>query len=139
MQIKEVMTSTVEFIHPDITLSDAAGRMRNLNVGALPVGENDRLVGMLTDRDIAVRAVAEGRDPKNTKVRDTMTSDVVYCFENQDLSEAAKIMADKHVRRLVVLNKDKRLTGICSLGDLAVSGDQKLSGDVLRKISTAAA
>lgn len=139
MQIKEVMTSNVEFIHPDITLSDAAGRMRNLNVGALPVGENDRLVGMLTDRDIAVRAVADGRDPKNTRVRDTMTSDVVYCFEDQDLSEAAKIMANKHVRRLVVLNKDKRLTGICSLGDLAVSGDQKLSGDVLRKISTAAA
>lgn len=139
MQIKEVMTRNVEFIHPDITLSDAAGRMRNLNVGALPVGENDRLVGMLTDRDIAVRAVAEGRDPKNTKVRDTMTSDVVYCFENQDLSEAAKIMADKHVRRLVVLNKEKRLTGICSIGDLAVSGDQKLSGDVLRKVSTAAA
>lgn len=139
MQIKEVMTRNVEFIHPDITLSDAAGRMRKLNVGALPVGENDRLVGMLTDRDIAVRAVADGRDPKNTKVRDTMTSDVVYCFEDQDVAEAGKIMQDKQVRRLVVLNRDKRLSGICSLGDLAANtSDQKLSGDVLRKVATSA-
>lgn len=136
MQVKEIMTTNVEYINPDIALIDAAKRMKNLDIGVLPVGENDRLVGMLTDRDIAVRAVAEGRDPNNTKVRNAMTSDLVYCYEDQDISEAGKMMKDNQIRRLVVLNRDKRLVGICSLGDLAVeSGDQNLIGDVLQNVS----
>jgi len=139
MQVKEIMSKNAEYIHPDITLRDAAGKMKELDCGALPIGENDRLVGMLTDRDIAVRAVAEGRNPTSTKVRDAMTEDMVYCFEDQDISEAAQMMKEKQIRRLVVLNRDKRLVGICSLGDLAIeSDDQKLSGEVLEGVSASA-
>jgi CBS domain-containing protein len=91
---------------------------------------------MLTDRDIAVRAVAEGRDPKTARVRDAMTPEVVYCFEDQDIQEAARLMKDKQIRRLVVLDRDKRLAGILSLGDLAVdTGDEKLAGETLERVS----
>ena len=137
MQVKDIMTRNVECTHPDIILQDAAQRMRDLDVGPLPVcGENDRLVGMLTDRDIAIRAVAEGRDPRTTPVRDAMTLEVVYCFENQDVAEAAKLMEDKQLRRLVVLNDQKRLTGILSLGDLAVRNrDEQLSAEALEGVS----
>ena len=104
--------------------------------GPLPVCDNDRLAGLITDRDIAVRAVAEGCDPRTTTVKDVMTPDVVYCFEDQDVQEAAQLMREHQVRRLVVLNRDKRLVGIVSLGDLAVeTGDEKLSGRTLEHVS----
>jgi CBS domain-containing protein len=111
--------------------------MRDMDIGPLPVcGDNDRLVGMLTDRDITVRAVAEGQDPRTAKVRDAMTPDIVYCFEDQDVSEAAQLMKDQQIRRLVVLNRDKRLVGIVSLGDLAVeTGDERLAGNTLEAVS----
>jgi CBS domain-containing protein len=106
----------------------------------LPVCDRDRLVGMLTDRDIAVRAVAEGYDPWTDHVKDAMTPDIVYCFEDQDVKEAAQLMKEKQIRRLVVLNRDKRLVGIVSLGDLAVdTGDEKLAGETLEQISEPAA
>src|SRR5262245_27370279 len=97
---------------------------------------NDRLVGMLTDRDIVVRAVAEGSDPRTTRVGDATTPDILYCFEDQDVREAARLMRENHVRRVVVLNRDKRLVGIVSLGDLAVeSGEEGLAGRTLQKVS----
>src|SRR3954454_21482891 len=116
MKVSEMMTRGAECTRPDVTVQKAAERMKALDVGSLPVcGDNDRLVGMLTDRDITVRAVAEGQDPKTARVQDVMTPDVLYCFEDQDVSEAVRLMEENQVRRLVVLNRDKRLVGIVSL------------------------
>jgi CBS domain-containing protein len=137
MQLKDVMTPNPECIRPDATLQEAACKMRDLDVGPLPVrGDDDRLAGMITDRDIAVRAVAEGKDPKTTPVREVMTEDVVFGFEDQDVADAARVMEQKQIRRLVVLNRDKRLVGIVSLGDLAVeTGARPTAGEVLREVS----
>jgi CBS domain-containing protein len=132
MVLREIMTTRVEVVHPDATLKEAAQKMKALDVGPIPVCDGDRLQGMLTDRDITVRATAEGRDPNTTKVREVMTPDVVYCFEDQDVREAADIMEEKQIRRLVVLNRDKRLVGIVSLGDLATqTGDAELESEEL--------
>jgi CBS domain-containing protein len=110
--------------------------MKDLDVGALPVCDNERLVGLLTDRDITVRAVTEGYDTMTTIVQDVMTPDVLYCFEDQDVQGAAQLMREHQVRRLVVFNRDKRLVGIVSLGDLAVeTGDEKLAGKALEQVS----
>ena len=107
--------------------------MAGLDAGVLPVGEKDHLVGMITDRDIAIRGIGQGKGP-DAKVRDVMTEDVKYCFEDQDLKEVTRNMADIQVRRLPVLNRDKRL-GILSLGDIAISADGKDAGKALRGIS----
>jgi CBS domain-containing protein len=132
MVLREIMTTHVEVVHPEATLKEAAQKMKALDVGPIPVCDGDRLQGMLTDRDITVRATAEGRDPNTTKVREVMTPDVVYCFEDQDVREAADIMEEKQIRRLVVLNRDKRLVGIVSLGDLATqTGDAELESEEL--------
>ena len=122
MKVGEVMTRGVELANPDDTIQKAAARMTELDTGVLPVGEGDRLVGMLTDRDIAVRAVAQGRGP-DTKVREAMTPDVRYCFEDDDLDDAVRSMGEQKVRRLPVLGRDKRLVGIVSLGDVALYAD----------------
>jgi CBS domain-containing protein len=136
MQVKEVMSRGVECVSPDATLQEAARKMKDLDVGPLPICDNDRLAGMVTDRDITVRAVAEGKDPRNTRVRDVMTPGINYCFEDDDVAHAAQQMKDKQIRRLVVLNRDKRLVGIVSLGDLAVeAGDGHLAGDTLERVS----
>jgi len=118
MKIKDVMTAEVRTAAPDDTIQAAAEMMRQADSGVLPVGENDRLVGMITDRDIAVRAVAEGRGP-NTSVRDVMSPEVKYCFEDDDLDSVANNMANLKVRRLPVVNADKRLVGMVSLGDFS--------------------
>jgi len=118
MKISDVMSKDVRLTSPDESIREAARMMAEQDVGALPVGENDRLVGVITDRDIAIRAIAHGRGP-DAKVRDVMSPDVKYCFDDEDLSEVSQNMADIQVRRLPVLNHDKRLVGIVSLGDLA--------------------
>jgi CBS domain-containing protein len=137
MQLKDIMTPKPECTRPDATLQEAASRMRDLDVGPLPVcGENDRLVGMITDRDIAIRAVAEGKDPKTATVREAMSEDIVYGFEDQDVGDAARVMEQKQIRRLVVLDRDKRLVGIVSLGDIAVeAGDREKAGEILQEVS----
>jgi CBS domain-containing protein len=136
MQLKDIMTPNPECIAPGATLQQAARRMRDLDVGSLPVCDNDRLAGMITDRDITVRAIAEGNDPKTTRVREAMSEEIIYGFEDQDVEEAARLMEDKQIRRLAVLNRDKRLVGLVSLGDLAVeSGDRAKAGEVLREVS----
>lgn len=140
MRLNEIMTRDVEVIHPEATVAQAAAKMRELNVGPLPVCDGRRLVGMLTDRDITVRATAKGHDPEHTKVRDVMTPDVVYCFEDDSVEDAAQIMEEKQIRRLVVLNRDKDLVGIVSLGDVAVhTGDEELAGETLEAVSQPAA
>ena len=136
MQVKEVMTRGVECVSPDATLQEAAHKMKDLDVGPLPVCDADRLAGMLTDRDIVVRAVAEGRDPRSARVREAMSEGIDYCFEDDDLEQAARLMRQRQVRRLVVLNRDKRLVGIVSLGDLAVdTRDEELAGATLEAVS----
>jgi CBS domain-containing protein len=120
MRVSEVMTRHVELIGPDESIQKAAQCMCDMDVGVLPVSENDRLVGMVTDRDIAVRAVALGKGV-NTPVREVMSTDVRYCFEDELISDVADNMADQQVRRLPVLNRHKRLVGILTIGDLAVS------------------
>src|SRR5688572_12331812 len=132
MQLKDIMTPKPDCIRPDDTLQEAARRMRDLDVGPLPVcGDDDRLAGMITDRDITIRAVAEGKDPTTTRVREAMTEEIIYGFEDQDVQEAARTMQERQVRRLLVMNRDKRLVGIVSLGDLATeSGDTRKSGEV---------
>jgi CBS domain-containing protein len=136
MQIREVMTREVEAVRPDLTLKEAAQLMRALEVGALPVSTGDRLVGMLTDRDLTVRAVAEGHDPARTQVCSVMTPELVSCFEDQDVTEAARVMEERQLRRLPVLNRNQQLVGIISLDDLATgTGDPELAGEVLRQVS----
>jgi CBS domain-containing protein len=136
MRVSEVMTRGAECTSPDSTLQAVAERMKWLDVGSLPVCDNDRLVGMITDRDITVRSVSDGHDPQKDHVRDAMTLGVRYCFEDQDVTEAARLMRDKQIRRLPVLNRNKRLVGIVSLGDLALeTSDEQLAGRALEGIS----
>ena len=134
MKVRDLMTPDVAMINSDQTVQKAARLMAELDVGILPVGEGDRLVGMISDRDIAVRSLAEGKGP-NTKVRDVMTPHVKYCFVDQDIEEIATNMADIQVRRLPVLNRDKRLVGILSLCDIAVSNDPDQAIEALSGIS----
>lgn len=136
MQVKDVMTRGAECIQPDSPLDKAAERMKDLDVGSLPVSGDGRLVGMITDRDITVRATSLSLDPATTHVADVMTPGVAFCFEDQDVTEAAAIMKEKQIRRLPVLDRNKQLVGIVSLGDLAVqSGDDALSGETLERVS----
>ncbi|MGH6898088.1 MAG: CBS domain-containing protein [Geminicoccaceae bacterium] len=121
MQLREIMTTAVQLTDPAMMLKDAAALMRDGDFGLLPVGENDRLVGTITDRDIAIRAVAAGKDPSATTVREAMSEGIRYCFEDQTVEEAAELMSDAQIRRLPVLNRDKRLVGIVALGDLATN------------------
>jgi CBS domain-containing protein len=134
------MTGDLQDIAANATLMQAAAKMKSLNVGAIPVCENDRVIGMITDRDITVRAVAEGRDPRKTTVGDTMTRDVCFCYADDSLESAAKLMEEKQIRRLPVFDRAGRAIGIVSLGDLAVRNrDERLSGEVLERVSEPAA
>jgi CBS domain-containing protein len=136
MQLKDVMTPGVEVIAPEASIYEAAEKMSHRDVGPLPVCDGDRLIGMLTDRDITVRAVAAGRDPLTTKVREVMTPDVVYGFDDQDIQDAARLMAQYQIRRLPVLNRNKQLVGMVALGDLAVHpGTRPVTAEVLEQVS----
>jgi CBS domain-containing protein len=136
MKIRDVMTRSVELVNPDTSLQEAARKMRETDTGFLPVGENDRLVGTLTDRDITIRAVAEGSDPKSAKVRDAMSEELVYVLEDAETAEAADLMAQRQIRRLPVLNQDKRLVGVVSLGDLATrTPDDDVVGQTVQDVS----
>jgi CBS domain-containing protein len=134
MRVSEAMTRDVRVARPDQTIQDAAKMMSDVDAGVLPVGENDQLVGMITDRDIAIRGIAQGKGP-DTPVREVMTADVKYCFEDEDTDQVARNMADQQVRRLPVVNRDKRLVGILSLGDLAVMQGGQRAGEALAGIS----
>ena len=136
MTISEIMTADAQCIDPDTTLTDAAKRLRDLDVGALPVCENDRVVGMITDRDLAVRGMAEECSPDMTTVRDIMTSGIVYAYDDQDVEAAAQIMERRQIRRLPIMNRSKRLVGIVSLGDIAEEcAEPALCGRALKGIS----
>ena len=121
MLAKELMTKNVEVGNPDMTLVEAARKMKEGDFGMLPIGENDRLVGTITDRDITVRGVADGKDVNECKVREVMSQGIHYCFEDQDLDDISQKFSNQQIRRVPVLNRDKRLVGILSLGDLSQS------------------
>ncbi len=129
------MTHRAETIAPGETLQNAARRMRELGIGALPVCERDRLVGMLTDRDIVVRATAEGLDPARATVLVAMTPQVIYCFDDEDIYAAARLMEERAVRRLMVLDSAKRLVGLISVDDLAMVS-QAAAADVIERSRT---
>lgn len=134
--VQEIMTRNVEVVRPDAPVREAAEKMRSLDVGSLPVCDGERLVGMVTDRDITIRATADGRDPVKTAVSDVMTPDIVYCFEDQNVTEVAELMENRQIRRLPIISREKRLVGIVSLGDLAVdTGKKKMAGRTLTEIS----
>ena len=132
---REIMSSDVSCVREEDTLLDAAKQMAARSVGALPVcGKDDHLLGMITDRDIAVRAVAEGKSP-DTKVADVMSREVLYCFEDQNVEDVSRNMGEEKVRRMPVVNRDKRLVGIISFGDLARSEQADTAGEVIAEIS----
>jgi CBS domain-containing protein len=132
MLVRDVMTPHAETVGPEDTVQEAALKMRNLNVGALPVVTGERLLGMITDRDIAVRAAALGKDPVHTHVREAMTPQAVWCFEDQDTVEAAHVMEAMAVRRLMVLDRQDHLVGMLSVDDLAaVARQERLAGEVI--------
>jgi CBS domain-containing protein len=134
MKVKDAMTSEVRVVSPEQKIRDAARLMAELDVGALPVAENDRLVGMITDRDIAVRAVAEGLPP-DTPISEIMSREVLYCFEDQRLDDVTRNMGQVQVRRLPVVNRDKRLVGIVSFADLARSEQPTTVGRAVSHVS----
>ena len=136
MQVKEIMTCDVETVDSDIMIVQAANLMKQLDIGSLPVWKEERLIGMVTDRDIAVRAVAEGKDPTETCVKDIMTPQVYYCFEDDDIHEAASLMEEKSIHRLLVLSEDNQPVGFLTLADFAVKcRDERLAWEILEKLS----
>lgn len=136
MRALDVMTKKPEYFSPDTTLKSAALTMYKHDYGFIPVGENDKLIGTVTDRDIIIRAVAKGKSPEETTLRDVMSKGIHYCFEDDDLQTVVNKMKKLQVRRLAVLNKNKRLTGVISLGDIATKGkDHKLSGELTKAVS----
>jgi CBS domain-containing protein len=140
MELRDIMTRNVEIVSPDTTLKEAANKMKVLDVGLIPVCDGNRLQGILTDRDITIRATADGRDPNKTKVADVMSTDIAYCLEDQEVEDAVSLMEVRQIRRLPVLNRDKCLIGIVSLGDIAVHvGDRDMAGETLQEISQPAA
>jgi len=137
MKLRDIMTRSVKTIMPDATITEAAKLMNDLDVGDLPVCANDKVAGIITDRDIVIRLIAAGKNPNECKVSEAMTSPVEYCFSEDDIESAAKLMANKQIRRLLIIDKNsKKLVGIVSLGDLAVYAKNKaVSTETLEKVS----
>lgn len=134
MKVSEVMSKDVLLANPDQSISEAASMMAECDAGALPVGDNDRLVGVITDRDIAIRAVAQ-RKSSETPVREIMSKQVLYCYEDEETDHVAKNMGKNKVRRLPVLNREKRLVGIVSIGDLSQNVKPRTAGEAIADIS----
>ena len=134
MRVSDAMTREVRLCTPGQSIRDVAKVMAEIDAGAMPVGENDRLIGMITDRDIAIRAVAVGKGP-DTPVREVMSEHVHYCYDDEDLDDVAQNMGDIRVRRLPVVNRDKRLVGILSLGDVARTEGGETAGDAVVGVS----
>lgn len=135
MKVKQAMHPGAAWISPDVSLSDIAERMRRDDVGALPVGENDRLIGMVTDRDVVVRGLDGQADPLHLTARDVMSEPIIYCNANEDLEDAVTIMESKRIRRLPVIDEHHRMVGMLSLGDVAAKAAASISAATLRAVS----
>jgi CBS domain-containing protein len=135
MKVKEAMHRGVEWVSPGTSLREIARLMREHDVGAIPIGENDRLVGMVTDRDIVCRGLANSGDAARLTARDVMTKGIVYCRADEDIDEAIRTMESKQVRRLPVIDREKRMVGMLSLGDLSSACGERETGEVLQAVS----
>ena len=135
MKVEKMMHKGVEWVSPNTSIAALAKKMQQFDIGAIPVGENDRLIGMATDRDIVIRGVANGKDPSKLTARDVMTKGVTYCRDNEDVDEAVRIMESKQIRRLPVIGANKRLVGMISLGDMSHAASKKIAAEVTRAVS----
>jgi len=136
MKIEEIMTKEVVIVRPEDSIQAAAQKMRDHDIGFLPVYDGDKLLGVLSDRDMAVRSIAEGKDPANTPSRDVITKPVICCYSDQEVGEAARMMHDNQIRRLVVLDREHgHMVGVISLGDIATNSAEVVSGEALQGIS----
>jgi CBS domain-containing protein len=135
VQIQDVMTADVSYVAPDTSILEIARKMRDADIGSTPVVEDERLVGMVTDRDIVVRAIAEGGDIRMKTARDAMSPGIFYCFADETVETVLDNMGDRQIRRLPVVNREKRLVGVVSLGDLSLTGKNKAAGEALLEIS----
>lgn len=135
MKVKSAMHKGAEWVSPDTPIAQIAQKMKKLDVGSIPIGENDKLVGMVTDRDITCRALANGHDVSKLTARDVMTKGIVYCREDEDLDDALRIMEQKKIRRLPVINDKKRMVGMLSLGDVSHAASHELSGELVTAVS----
>lgn len=136
MQVKSGMTREIESISPDATIIDAARKMRDRDIGALPVCEGEHVIGMITDRDITVRLTAEKKDPEKTTVREVMTSEIEFAFDDEQVEEIAEKMKAKKIRRMPIVDHEERVVGILSLGDLATRGNHQSACEVLKFVSS---
>jgi CBS domain-containing protein len=139
MLVRDAMTSKAEWITPDLPIREVAARLCAQQIGCLPVGENDRLIGMITDRDLVRRGVATGADPSATSAREVMSKGIVYCFDDEPVESATRLMEKRQVHHLPVLNREKRMIGILSMGDLALKGSREIFGEVFKLASRDAA
>lgn len=135
MQVRNEMTRKIEIVNPETSVREVSQKMRDLNIGVLPVCDNSSLVGIVTDRDIAIRLAAEGKDPSATKVKEIMSPKVEWCFDDEEVEKVAAKMESKKIRRLPVINHDKKLVGMLSLGDLALRGSRETACEILEKVS----
>ncbi len=135
MNVKEMMHKGVKWVSPNTPITAIAKEMKQFDIGAIPVGENDRLVGMVTDRDIAVRGLANGKDISKLTARDVMTKDVIWCRDSDSTAAAVRLMETKHIRRLPVIDEKKRMVGMLSLGDISHAAPQKTAAEVLKAVS----
>jgi len=135
MQVREAMHVGVTWVGPETSISELARKMQDEDIGAIPIGENDRLIGMVTDRDIALRGLADGRDVQALTARDVMTSPIIYCRTDEEIGDAVRIMEDKAVRRLPVINEQKRMVGMLALGDIADCAPRDMSAEVMQAVS----
>lgn len=135
MRVSEAMHRGVEWSGPDVSVREIARIMRDKDIGAIPIGENDKLIGMVTDRDIVTRGITEQGDVSNLTARDVMNRGIVYCKDSQELGEAARLMEEKQVRRLVAIDENKRMVGILSLGDISHRASSSTVAEFAEKVS----
>lgn len=135
MKVKQMMHKGVEWVSPDMPLSAIAKKMQQFDIGAVPVGENDRLIGMVTDRDIALRALANGKDISKLTARDVMSKGVTWCHASDDVNQAASVMESKQIRRLPVIDENKRMVGMLSLGDISHAASQRTAAELTKAVS----
>ena len=135
MKVKQAMHKQTEWCDPATPLAEVAKMMKSHDIGCVPIGENDKLIGMVTDRDIAIRCVADGADLSKTTARDVMSKKIIYCMEDEDIEDAVHLMEEKQIRRLPVINAEKRMVGMLSLGDVSHAAGQSLSGELVKSVS----
>jgi CBS domain-containing protein len=135
MKVKDAMHEGVTWVGPETPVRELARSMRDEGIGSIPVGENDRLIGMVTDRDIAIKAFVDGKDPASLTARDVMSGPILYCRTEEDIDDAARLMEQHQVRRLPVIDENKRMVGILSLGDIASASSSALTGEVTQSVA----